>query len=161
MSLRYTNPSGAHPSGYIGEVRLSLFRFRYTVLNSESAQDPTNAANLMPIVTQVLQGKRDFVKVRRRLCQNSGTNGLTLHHQQVYGADYATPDGTGVRDFIHVVDLAKAHLAAIRQMAAGNPLSRNSTYKCVPMSFKLSQRETHPFRAQPRHKQGHLGAHGH
>lgn len=89
MSLRYTNPSGAHPSGYIGE-------------------DPTNAANLMPIVTQVLQGKRDVVRV--------------------YGADYPTPDGTGVRDFIHVVDLAKAHLAAIRQMAAGNPLSRNSTY---------------------------------
>ncbi|KAK4700355.1 UDP-glucose 4-epimerase, partial [Phenoliferia sp. Uapishka_3] len=92
MSLRYTNPSGAHPSGYIGE-------------------DPTNAANLMPIVTQVLQRKREFVKV--------------------FGADYSTPDGTGMRDFIHVVDLAKAHLAAIRYMAAGNPLTRNSTYKSV------------------------------
>ncbi|KAM0755870.1 UDP-glucose 4-epimerase [Meredithblackwellia eburnea MCA 4105] len=89
MSLRYTNPSGAHPSGYIGE-------------------DPQNAANLMPIVTQVLQGKREFVKI--------------------YGADYPTPDGTGVRDFIHVVDLAKAHLAAIREMNKGNPLSRNATY---------------------------------
>jgi UDP-glucose 4-epimerase len=44
MSLRYTNPSGAHPSGWIGE-------------------DPTNAANLMPIVTHVLQGKRDEVMV--------------------------------------------------------------------------------------------------
>lgn len=44
MSLRYTNPSGAHPSGWIGE-------------------DPTNAANLMPIVTQVLQGKRQQVMV--------------------------------------------------------------------------------------------------
>lgn len=44
MSLRYTNPSGAHPSGWIGE-------------------DPTNAANLMPIVTQVLQGKREEVMV--------------------------------------------------------------------------------------------------
>ncbi|ORY82907.1 hypothetical protein BCR35DRAFT_290674 [Leucosporidium creatinivorum] len=89
MSLRYTNPSGAHPSGYIGE-------------------DPTNAANLMPLVTHVLQGKREHVKI--------------------YGADYNTPDGTGVRDFIHVVDLAKAHLAAIRHMCEGKPLARNSTY---------------------------------
>ncbi|KAK4056345.1 hypothetical protein OIO90_002488 [Microbotryomycetes sp. JL221] len=89
MSLRYTNPSGAHPSGYIGE-------------------DPTNAANLMPIVTQVLQGKRD--------------------HVQVYGSDYATPDGTGVRDFIHVVDLAKAHLAAVAKLTAGGSGQRNTTY---------------------------------
>ncbi|SCZ98284.1 BZ3500_MvSof-1268-A1-R1_Chr3-2g06271 [Microbotryum saponariae] len=89
MALRYTNPSGAHPSGYIGE-------------------DPTNAANLMPIVTQVLQGKRS--------------------HVMIYGADYDTPDGTGVRDFIHVVDLAKAHLAALRAVVEGQPTARHSTY---------------------------------
>ena len=38
---------------------------------------------------------------------------------QVYGADYDTPDGTGVRDFIHVVDLAKGHVAAYQHMKKG------------------------------------------
>ena len=72
----------------------------------------------MPIVTQVLQGKRDSVSV--------------------FGADYPTPDGTAVRDFIHVVDLAKAHLAAIRVMLAAAPESkRNSTYKFVFLSSFL------------------------
>jgi len=50
--------------------------------------------NLMPYITQVAVGKRD--------------------HLSVYGNDYPTPDGTGVRDYIHVVDLAKGHVAALR-----------------------------------------------
>lgn len=49
--------------------------------------------NLMPYVTQVAAGKREM-----------------LH---VFGNDYPTPDGTGVRDFIHVCDLAEGHLAAL------------------------------------------------
>ncbi len=49
--------------------------------------------NLMPYITQVAIGKRD--------------------HLSVYGSDYPTPDGTGVRDYIHVVDLAKGHVKAM------------------------------------------------
>jgi UDP-glucose 4-epimerase len=49
--------------------------------------------NLMPYITQVAVGKRD--------------------HLSVFGNDYPTPDGTGVRDYIHVVDLAKGHVAAL------------------------------------------------
>jgi UDP-glucose 4-epimerase len=37
----------------------------------------------------------------------------------VYGTDYATPDGTGIRDYIHVEDLASAHLAALRHLEQG------------------------------------------
>ncbi|HPF88150.1 MAG TPA: UDP-glucose 4-epimerase GalE [Candidatus Limiplasma sp.] len=48
--------------------------------------------NLMPYITQVASGLRDKLSV--------------------FGADYDTPDGTGVRDYIHVVDLAKGHLVA-------------------------------------------------
>lgn len=48
--------------------------------------------NLMPYITQVAIGKLD--------------------HLRVFGDDYDTPDGTGVRDYIHVVDLAKGHVAA-------------------------------------------------
>jgi len=54
--------------------------------------------NLMPYITQVAAGIRD--------------------HLNVFGNDYPTPDGTGVRDFIHVVDLAKGHVAAMRYVAA-------------------------------------------
>ena len=49
--------------------------------------------NLMPYISQVAIGKRD--------------------HLSVYGNDYPTHDGTGVRDYIHVVDLARGHVAAI------------------------------------------------
>lgn len=50
--------------------------------------------NLMPYITQVAIGKLD--------------------HLSVYGDDYDTPDGTGVRDYIHVVDLAKGHVDAVK-----------------------------------------------
>lgn len=50
--------------------------------------------NLMPYITQTAVGIRE--------------------HLSVFGTDYDTPDGTGVRDFIHVVDLAKGHVAAIK-----------------------------------------------
>lgn len=57
-------------------------------------EDPKGIPNnLFPYVTQVAEGKRPY-----------------LH---VFGNDYATHDGTGVRDYIHVVDLARAHLKAL------------------------------------------------
>ena len=57
-------------------------------------EDPVGVPdNLMPFVAQVAVGRRDALSV--------------------YGDDYDTPDGTGVRDYIHVTDLARAHLAAI------------------------------------------------
>ena len=52
--------------------------------------------NLMPYIQQVAVGKRP--------------------HLTVYGSDYPTKDGTGVRDYIHVVDLAKGHLAALKKV---------------------------------------------
>jgi UDP-glucose 4-epimerase len=93
-------------------------------------QDPTNAANLMPVVTQVLQGRREQVKVSKTPCLVLAEVSADLSTPvQIFGSDYDTPDGTGVRDYIHVVDLARAHLAAIRHMAEGNPKSNNNTYK--------------------------------
>ncbi|PPU21296.1 UDP-glucose 4-epimerase GalE [Xanthomonas arboricola] len=73
--LRYFNPVGAHPSGYLGE-------------------DPRGVPNnLMPYIAQVAVGRRDAL--------------------QVFGDDYPTADGTGVRDYLHVMDLARAHVDAI------------------------------------------------
>lgn len=60
-------------------------------------EDPNGIPNnLMPYVTQVAIGKLD--------------------HLNVNGDDYPTPDGTGVRDYIHVVDLAKGHVAALKRL---------------------------------------------
>ncbi len=76
--LRYFNPVGAHESGRLGE-------------------DPRGVPNnLMPYVTQVAVGRREYL--------------------QVFGGDYDTPDGTGVRDYLHVVDLAEGHVAALRYL---------------------------------------------
>ena len=55
--------------------------------------------NLMPYITQVAKGK--------------------LNKLRVFGNDYPTVDGTGVRDYIHVVDLAKGHVAAIEKLTPG------------------------------------------
>lgn len=43
----------------------------------------------------------------------------TLPHLNVFGNDYPTPDGTGVRDFVHVVDVAEGHIAAIKKPLKG------------------------------------------
>ena len=62
-------------------------------------EDPRGIPNnLMPYITQVAVGRRD--------------------HLSVFGNDYDTPDGTGIRDYIHVVDLAKGHVAAVRYATA-------------------------------------------
>ena len=62
-------------------------------------EDPTGVPNnLMPYIAQVAVGK--------------------LARLRVFGDDYPTPDGTGVRDYIHVVDLAKGHVAALKRLAA-------------------------------------------
>ena len=60
-------------------------------------EDPQGIPNnLMPFISQVAVGRRD--------------------HLSVFGDDYDTPDGTGVRDYIHVVDLARGHVAAMEYM---------------------------------------------
>jgi len=61
--------------------------------------------NLLPFITQTAIGKREKLTV--------------------FGGDYDTPDGSCIRDYIHVVDLAKAHVAAIHLLEKGNP---NGTY---------------------------------
>lgn len=78
--LRYFNPIGAHPSGFIGELPLST------------------PNNLVPFITQTAAG------IRERLT--------------IFGDDYPTPDGTCIRDYIHVVDLAKAHIRALEHLCS-------------------------------------------
>jgi len=55
--------------------------------------------NLMPYLTQVAKGK--------------------LEKLRIFGSDYSTPDGTGIRDYVHVMDLAEGHVAALDHVAEG------------------------------------------
>ncbi|MDR1357506.1 MAG: UDP-glucose 4-epimerase GalE [Tannerellaceae bacterium] len=79
--LRYFNPTGAHPSGEIGELPNGV------------------PQNLVPFVTQTAMGIRSELSV--------------------FGNDYNTPDGSCIRDYINVVDLAKAHVIAMDRMLGG------------------------------------------
>lgn len=67
-------------------------------LIGENPSDIPN--NIMPIITQVASGKREKL--------------------MVYGRDYDTPDGTCQRDYIHVVDLARGHVAALNHITEGS-----------------------------------------
>ena len=83
--------------------RVALLRYFNPVGAHESGQigeDPQGIPNnLMPYISQVAVGRRE--------------------HLSVFGDDYPTPDGTGVRDYIHVVDLAKGHVKAVEKLADG------------------------------------------
>lgn len=108
--LGSTNPYGA--TKVIGENilrdlekadprwKIALLRYFNPVGAHESGligEDPRGIPNnVMPFITQVAVGKRPKLSV--------------------FGNDYDTPDGTGVRDYIHVVDLAEGHVAALRYL---------------------------------------------
>jgi UDP-glucose 4-epimerase len=83
--------------------KIALLRYFNPVgahASGEIGEDPHGIPNnLMPFITQVAVGKRAKLNV--------------------FGNDYATPDGTGVRDYIHVVDLAEGHVAALRYLLEG------------------------------------------
>ena len=80
VALRYFNAAGAHDSGEIGE-------------------DHNPESHLIPIIMQVLNGKREKLGI--------------------FGDDYPTPDGTCIRDYIHITDLADAHIKALESLKSG------------------------------------------
>lgn len=80
-------------------VSLRYFNAAGASFDARIGEDWTYALNLIPVAIRALL-----------------TDGAPL---QVYGTDYPTPDGTCVRDYIHVDDLAAAHVAAIDHLAAG------------------------------------------
>ncbi|GAB4565557.1 MAG: UDP-glucose 4-epimerase GalE [Haliangiales bacterium] len=99
-------------SKYIIERALAwldqLYQCRYACLryfnacgaSVERGEDHSPETHLIPIVLQVAQGKRAEISI--------------------FGDDYDTPDGTCVRDYVHVVDLAQAHILALRALDRGS-----------------------------------------
>lgn len=91
-----TDIAATHPSW-----RIALLRYFNPVgahVSGTIGEDPSDIPNnLMPFIAQVAVGRRERL--------------------QVFGDDYDTPDGTGVRDYIHVDDLAAGHVAALDRLA--------------------------------------------
>jgi UDP-glucose 4-epimerase len=106
--------------------------------SGEIGEDPNGIPNnLVPYITQVAVGKLDAV--------------------QVFGNDYPTRDGTGVRDYIHVTDLALGHLAALTRLAAGPGfltcnLGTGTGYSVLEMigAFERATGRAIPYRIAPR-----------
>lgn len=109
-----TNPYG-RTKYFIEEILKDLFisdnTFKIAILryfnpvgahiSGTIGEDPNGIPNnLMPFIAQTAVGKREFLSV--------------------FGGDYPTPDGTGVRDYIHVVDLAEGHVKAIDYLNSYN-----------------------------------------
>lgn len=84
---------------------LAYVIFRYfnaagAVFNGAIGEDHNPESHLIPIVMQILLGKREKLTI--------------------FGEDYDTADGTCVRDYIHVLDLARAHILGLKKLVAGN-----------------------------------------
>ncbi len=120
INLRYFNPVGAHPSGFIGE-------------------DPKiKASNLFPKITKFILGD--------------------LEKLYIFGNDWPTPDGTCIRDYIHVMDLADAHIAALNFIKVNKPqiisinigtgkghsvldvIKTYSRVNCIDLPYEFSER---------------------
>jgi UDP-glucose 4-epimerase len=85
------------------ELRYAVLRyFNAAGASEQCGEDHDPESHLIPIALQVAAGKRDSI--------------------QVYGDDYPTPDGTCVRDYIHVIDLARAHILALGALNQGSRL---------------------------------------
>ncbi|MGA1798245.1 UDP-glucose 4-epimerase GalE [Sphingomonas sp. 4RDLI-65] len=87
--------AAAHPMNY---AALRYFNVAGADPQGRSGQSTIGATHLIKIAVEAATGKRS--------------------HVGVYGTDFATPDGTGVRDYIHVTDLAAAHVAALAVLVA-------------------------------------------
>jgi len=113
-----------HPTNAYGESKLLVERMltwfhqihelRYASLryfNAAGAASPDKGeahqpeTHIIPLILQVALGRRE--------------------HVNIFGADYPTPDGTCVRDYIHVSDLARAHLLALHALENSSPLIYN------------------------------------
>jgi UDP-glucose 4-epimerase len=101
-------------------------------------EDPRGIPNnLMPYIAQVAVGRREYLNV--------------------FGNDYPTPDGTGVRDYIHVVDLAQGHVRAVQKLAEGPGvrvwnLGTGQGYSVLDMAraFEQASGRPVPYRIAPR-----------
>jgi len=125
----------------VADPRLSVCLLRYfnpigAHASGRIGEDPSDIPNnLMPYIAQVAVGRRDRLNV--------------------FGDDYETPDGTGIRDYLHVVDLAKGHVAALEAAPGGVSVYNLSTGRGVSVlelvhAFEAATGVRIPYRVVPR-----------
>lgn len=121
--------------------RIALLRYFNPVgahISGQIGEDPNGIPNnLLPYISQVAIGK--------------------LAQLSVFGDDYPTPDGTGVRDYIHVVDLADGHLKALNALQTRQGvniwnLGTGNGYSVLEMikAFEAASEQAVPYRIAPR-----------
>ena len=103
--IMLADTAAAHPINY---CVLRYFNVAGADPQARAGQSTDGATHLIKVAVEAALGKRG--------------------HVAVYGTDYDTPDGTGVRDYIHVSDLAAAHVLALEALIADN--SRSLTMNC-------------------------------
>ena len=124
-----------------GEWRISILRYFNAVSahpSGEIGEHPTGVPdNLLPFVAQVAVGRRERL--------------------DVFGDDYPTPDGTGVRDYLHVVDLARGHVAAFEHLRRTQGVSvhnlgtgHGNSVLDVVRAFETASRRKIPYRVVAR-----------
>lgn len=122
-----------------GKLAVVILRYFNPIGNHESGligEDPNGIPNnLMPIIMQVARGK--------------------IQELAIFGDDYPTPDGTCLRDYIHVVDLAQGHLRAIEQIQPGVAVYNLGTGKATSVkemveAFEKASGEKLPVRMAER-----------
>lgn len=125
-----------------GALAVSLLRYFNPIGAHESGrigEDPNGIPNnLVPYIAQVAAGRLPYLRV--------------------FGDDYPTPDGTGVRDYIHVCDLADGHVAALRELERNGSgvrainLGTGTGYSVLDVlhAFETACGKTLPYRVQAR-----------
>jgi UDP-glucose 4-epimerase len=104
LAIEHALADYAHAYG-LGYAALRYFNASGAAADGTIGEDHDPETHLIPLVLQVALGQREYV--------------------EVFGMDYATPDGTCVRDYIHVDDLASAHLLALDKIGDGRTLKLN------------------------------------
>lgn len=124
-----TNPYGATKLAFEHAMRwyqvayglsfVSLRYFNAAGASENCGEDHRQETHVIPIALQVAAGSRQFM--------------------EVYGNDYPTPDGTCIRDYIHVIDLARAHILALKALASAGQSSRFYNLGCGGHGYSVNE----------------------
>jgi UDP-glucose-4-epimerase GalE len=104
LAIEFALGDYAHAYGW-GIAALRYFNAAGAHPDGTIGEDHSPETHLIPLVIQAAQGQRP--------------------HVEVFGTDYPTPDGTCIRDYVHVDDLAEAHLLALERLQAGQQMYYN------------------------------------
>ena len=104
LAIEHALADYSHAYG-LGYAALRYFNASGASDESDIGEDHEPETHLIPLVLQVALGQRENIKI--------------------FGDDYPTPDGTCIRDYIHVEDLATAHIAALEMLESGTELKLN------------------------------------